>query len=75
MGEEIGLLIWIVGTLPATYVAARRSADWEAGGLASGPVAMVAIMFWPFWLVGALIIQPMLWPFKALYIRIWMNSL
>lgn len=71
---EIGLAIWLVGTLPATYIAARRSAAWEADGLNEGPVAMTAIMFWPLWFVGALIIQPLLWPIKALYVRIWMSG-
>jgi hypothetical protein len=32
---------------------------------------MTAIMFWPVWFVGALIIQPLLWPIKALYVRVW----
>jgi hypothetical protein len=68
---EITLAVWLVGTLPATYVAARRSAAWQAEGLNEGPVAMTAIMFWPVWFVGALIIQPLLWPIKALYVRVW----
>lgn len=71
---EIGLVVWIIGTLPATFVAAWRSVDWEADQLNVPPVAMIAIMFWPLWFVGALIIQPLLWPIKALYVRVWRSG-
>lgn len=65
------LVIWIAGTLPATYVAARRSSAWDAAGYTVMPLTMTAIMFWPIWAIGALIVQPLLWPIRLLYARIW----
>lgn len=65
------LVIWIAGTLPATYVAARRSPAWDAAGYNVMPLSMTAIVFWPVWAFGALIVQPLLWPIRLLYAQIW----
>lgn len=67
---EIGLLVWLVGTLPATYLAARRYPAWEADGYNEGPLAMIAIIWWPAWL-AVNILKPLFWIIKGLYAFIW----
>lgn len=68
MGEPplLQLAIWLAGTIPATFIAAKREPAWRARDINTEAAVPLAIMFWPGWLM-MFALSPVVWIVGKLY--------